>query len=175
MNRERLNIAIFSSTLIVLLALDQWVKAWVRGSMNIHGSYGGKPWPGVFELTLTYNQGIAFGMFDGRGKFLAPIAIIIAVGATWYSLKHREESWPSHLAMGLITAGAIGNLIDRLWRGEVTDMFWFRAINFPVFNVADSCITVAVCLLILIWWREAIDDRRRPGKVSETKPEEPAA
>ena len=126
--------------------------------MAEHG-FGGKPWPGIFELTLTYNQGIAFGMFDGHGKFLSPIAIIIAAGATWYSLKHPDESWPSHLAMGLIGAGSIGNLIDRVWLGKVTDMFWFRLINFPVFNVADSCITVAVCILIIIWWREALKDK----------------
>lgn len=166
MNKQNRSVAIFLVTSILMLVIDQAVKAWARGAMNPRGSFGGKPWPGVFELTLTFNQGIAFGMFDGRGKFLSPIAMIIAGGATWYSFRHREEGWLSHLAMGLITAGAIGNLIDRLWRGEVTDMFWFRLINFPVFNVADSCITVAVALLIIIWWQEAVTARTEVSAAS---------
>jgi signal peptidase II len=48
-----------------------------------------------------------------------------------------------------LAAGAIGNLIDRLWMQKVTDMFWFRPINFPVFNIADSCITVAAIILVV--------------------------
>ena len=141
------------------VVLDQAVKAWVRGAIPEHGSIAGRPWPGIFELTLTYNKGIAFGMMTGLGRFLSPIALVIGGSAVYYSFKHPEESWPSHVCMGLIASGALGNLIDRIWHGQVTDMFWFRLINFPVFNVADSCITVAVVMLMVIWIRESMRER----------------
>jgi signal peptidase II len=128
----------FLITLIAMLAVDQLVKAWVRSSIPIHGSIGGVPLPGIFELTLTYNKGIAFGLFQGRATLMTPIAIAISGGATWYSWKHADEKVITHISMGLLASGALGNLYDRLFDPHgVTDMFWFRAINFPVFNVAD--------------------------------------
>lgn len=135
-----------------MIAIDQIVKIWIRSAIPIHGSLNGLPWPGVFELTLTYNKGVAFGMFQGFGIFLAPIAVAIAVGCGIYSWRHPQESAWSHSAMSLLASGAVGNLYDRVVEGRVTDMFWFRLIDFPVFNVADACITVATCLLILVWW-----------------------
>ena len=134
-----------------MVAIDQWVKQWVRDAIPINGSVGGKPWPGIFEITLTYNQGIAFGMLKGSGLLMTPIAVIMAGAAIWYSLKSTKEGPLVHTAMGLVAAGAIGNMIDRLWLGHVTDMFWFRLIDFPVFNVADACITVATVMLIFVW------------------------
>jgi len=153
---------------IGMLALDQWVKAWVRGALPVHGSFGGKPLPNVFELTLIYNEGIAFGMLKGAGPLLAPIAVLIAVGATFYSMRHPKESLVMHMAMSLLAAGALGNLYDRVVNKQVTDMFWFRLINFPVFNVADSCITIATCLLIVGWWMDAIKQKQREAPASES-------
>ena len=133
---------------LATLALDQASKWWIREVIaRPHGDLGnGMPWPGVFELTYTTNKGIAFGMLQGAGVFLAPIAIAIAVAAWVYSHRNDGESNLSHTAMALLASGALGNLYDRLFRGEVTDIFWFRLINFPVFNVADSCITIAAGL-----------------------------
>ena len=90
------------------------------------------------------------------------MAIAIAAGATWYSAKHTHEGPLSHVAMGLLASGALGNLYDRIVFGKVTDMFWFRAINFPVFNVADACITIATILLIFTWWRDAARESAKP-------------
>lgn len=146
---------IFLAVLVATLVLDQAVKEWVRNAVVPFGSLGGLPFPGVFEITLTYNQGIAFGLFQGAARFMTPVAIAIAGGATWYSAKHGHEGPMSHIAMGLLASGALGNLYDRIRFGKVTDMFWFRAINFPVFNVADACITIATILLIFTWWRDA--------------------
>lgn len=149
---------LFITLLVLTLALDQGVKGWVRSAIPPHGSLGGKPFPGFFELTLTYNEGIAFGMLQGSALFMTPIAIIIAVGATIYSYRHPEEGTVSHVSMALLASGALGNLYDRVVAGRVTDMFWFRAIDFPVFNIADTCITIATILLIYIWWREAMKE-----------------
>lgn len=130
------------------LALDQGVKAWVRASL-FEGQVLARPFPGVFELKLTYNHGIAFGLMSGMGYLFAPIALLIAAGTAYYALKHPREYGIGMWANGLLCAGAVGNLIDRVWMGKVTDMFWFRPINFPVFNVADTWITVAAVLLMI--------------------------
>ena len=126
---------------VLLLIVDQLVKAWVRGNLRLEESRAW--WPGVFELRRTYNEGIAFGMLRGKGVWLTPVAVVIAVGAVWYVYRHPKESRWNHAAFGLLAAGAVGNLYDRVVMRQVTDMFWFRLIDFPVFNVADACITVA--------------------------------
>lgn len=141
---------LFFGTFLFFLILDQAVKAWVRTSLFEHQSPG-FPWPGVFEITLTYNKGIAFGMYQGFGVLFAPIAIIITLFSIFGSYRNPSAPRLFHFSLGLVAAGAIGNLIDRLWLGKVTDMFWFRLINFPVFNVADACISVAAILLAWYW------------------------
>jgi signal peptidase II len=150
-----------------MFAADQAVKMWARTAIpNTHGQLPGAwPWPGVFEVTLTYNEGIAFGLFKGMAIMMTPIAVAIAGGAGWYSLRHPQEGYLTHVAMGLLASGALGNLYDRLVHKQVTDMFWFRAIDFPVFNVADACITVATILLIITWWSDAL--KHRPKEKAE--------
>lgn len=130
------------------LALDQGVKAWVRGAL-FEGQVLARPLPGIFELKLTYNHGIAFGLMSGMGYLFAPIALLIAGGTAYYAFKHPQDRGIGMWANGLLCAGAVGNLIDRVWMGKVTDLFWFRPINFPVFNVADTFITVAAVLLMV--------------------------
>lgn len=153
-----------------MLVVDQAVKAWVRGAIPQHGSIRGLPFPGIFEITLQYNEGIAFGFLDGKGLFLSPVAIAIACGAGWYSFKHPNDSILSHLSMGLLASGALGNLYDRVVNGRVTDMFYFRAIRFPVFNVADSCITVATILLIATWFGETAKQGKPQAAIAPESP-----
>lgn len=154
---------------ILMLAVDQAVKAWVRGAIPPNGSLSGLPLPGIFEITLIYNEGIAYGMAQGSAIYMTPIAVVIAIGAGVYSFRHPNDGLVSHLAMALLASGAIGNLYDRLVYKKVTDMFWFRAIDFPVFNVADACITVATILLILTWMLEAGREKAKatPAQVED--------
>jgi signal peptidase II len=159
--------AVYSAIFFATLALDQWSKAAVRDAIPVSGSLGGKPWPGVFEITLTYNEGIAFGMLQGAGVFMSPIAVIIAgltASLSWRA--PQAKVWPYHAMLALFASGALGNMIDRIRDGKVTDMFWFRAINFPVFNVADVCISIATLLLLV----GAFDGEKPPsGSVLTTK------
>jgi signal peptidase II len=151
--------------LVLSIALDQAVKAWARNVFwdgNV-ARLGGRPFPGFFEITLTDNKGIAFGLLQGHGVLLAPVAILMSVGAMWYSYRHPRDPALAQTAMGLLAAGALGNLFDRLAFGKVTDMFYFRAINFPVFNIADACITVAAALLIYLWSVEALAKPKPPA------------
>ncbi len=149
---------LFVVLLITMVAIDQAVKAWARGAMNIGGSISG-PFPSIFEFQLTHNEGIAFGLAQGKGGWFTPIALIISIGAGYYSWRHPREPKAIHVAMGLLAAGALGNLYDRVIYGFVTDMFALRFFRFPVFNWADSCITIATVILILAWSKEAIQHR----------------
>lgn len=160
---------LFLVTMLGFLVIDQALKAYIRGTIPIGGSFGGWPWPGVFEITLTKNYGIAFGMFQGKGQYLTPVALLIAGFATVYSFKHPLEGWLSHFSMGLLASGAVGNMIDRALFGRVTDMFWIRAINFPVFNVADACITVAAVLLLFTWGK---GEKKGPAPETSASPAE---
>ena len=148
--RKRL---LFWTALVLTLVLDQAVKAWVRGNMVETQSIA--LWPNVFELRFAYNTGIAWGQLEGKGVLLTPVALAIAGAAVWYVARHPAESRWNHVAFGLLASGALGNLIDRIAVGKVTDMFYFRLINFPIFNVADACITVATIMLMIGWWRES--------------------
>ncbi|MBL8086826.1 MAG: signal peptidase II [Chthonomonas sp.] len=130
----------------ILLAVDQAIKAYVRGSLDLYQSTHG-PWPGIFEITLTYNRGIAFGLAQGGGVFFAPVALLITGLCFRYCFKNPRETLLTQCSMAMLASGAVGNLIDRLWLGKVTDMFWLRIIDFPVFNFADACITTGAILL----------------------------
>ena len=141
---------LFCLLAVALIALDQVVKVWARTAAGgVEGHTFLSLWPNVFELKLVYNEGVAFGMMQGAGVYLTPVAVAIAGLAGWYSWNHAKNQIGLHVTCALLAAGSIGNLVDRIARGKVTDMFWFRPINFPVFNVADVCITVAGTLFIL--------------------------
>lgn len=136
---------------VSLIAVDQLVKAWARDAAGwVEYRTFWPIWPNVFEFKLVYNYGIAFGMAQGAGVFLTPIAIIIAGYATYHIAKTKNDPPGVFTALTLLCAGAIGNLIDRLWMGKVTDMFYARFIDFPVFNIADICISLAGTLIVLL-------------------------
>lgn len=161
-------LGLFIGLSLALIGLDQLVKFWVRvAAHGIENHTISSPWPNVFEIKLVYNGGIAFGMFQGSGILLWPIAIGIALAATFYSVRHPGDKPIIHIAMALLAAGSIGNLVDRVAAGRVTDMFFIRAINFPVFNVADACITVAAILLGYFWLMDSFFHRHKSEKTTD--------
>jgi signal peptidase II len=161
-------LVLFWILFIALLVVDQLVKAYVRGAFV--EAQQKVLIPGVLDMTLTYNRGIAFGMFQGIGVLLAPVAIAIALGSIWYTIKHPREPALNHVIAALFASGALGNLYDRLLHGKVTDMFAFTFVKFPVFNVADSCITVGAFLLFFVWLKEAFE-RPQPSSKDPGTPE----
>jgi signal peptidase II len=128
------------------LAADQITKSIVRARM-----IPGESIPllqDVFHLTYVRNSGAAFGLFPGRQPvFMLTTAVVMLVIAAYWR-RSRPTAWPIVVALGLICAGALGNLLDRLLSGRVTDFFDFTLIDFPVFNVADSGIVIGVGILI---------------------------
>jgi signal peptidase II len=113
--------------------------------------------PGFFSLVHVTNTGAAFGMLQGKNTFfilLAAVAVVVVVGLLWQNRPTANRTGLpviTRIALALLLAGIVGNLVDRLWRGQVIDFlhFYHGQYEFPSFNVADSCISVAAALLIL--------------------------
>lgn len=149
---------IFFSYLLLVLALiclDQWLKIWV--STNIALSHSQHFIPGVMDLTNLHNYGAAWSMFQGQQLFFSIVTVVVIAGIGYCFWRFRYRH-PILLCLSLILAGAIGNFIDRLLQGYVVDMFEFLPVNFPVFNIADMCLTLGVIMLIIIVLRE--DDEK---------------
>lgn len=139
------------------LAVDQLAKWIVRTSFAPQQSL--PLLPGVLHLTYVRNSGAAFSLFQGQVAWLSVVSVLVAGWIGWELLRHPRHAPPPHeslvggraglplSSLGLILGGAIGNLVDRLRFGYVEDFIDLRV--WPVFNVADSAITVGVALLIL--------------------------
>ncbi|MFC1704149.1 signal peptidase II [Candidatus Omnitrophota bacterium] len=108
----------------------------------------------IFHITLVQNTGIAFGLFRNQTPILIAVSII-TIGLIAYNLLARKKDKQFHFneqrALFLILGGAIGNLIDRLAHGYVIDFLDFRI--WPVFNIADSAITIGIILLLFQYIR----------------------
>jgi signal peptidase II len=145
---------------IMIVIMDQAVKAWVRQSLALGETIA--LWPGVFHLTYTQNRGMAFSLLEGATPLLAAAALLVS-GVIIAAQRRAGNRMPLvyGLALSLPLGGAVGNLIDRVWLRFVTDLFDFRLINFPVFNVADSAITIGIALLA---WRTLT--AKEPGLVT---------
>jgi signal peptidase II len=107
--------------------------------------------PGVLDFTLVYNTGAAWGLFDGAFWFFFFVAIAISAVIIVYLVVYPRHTRFEVVMLGLVVAGALGNLYDRLAYGQVTDFIHTLFIEFPVFNVADSCISVGAVGLALFF------------------------
>ena len=143
--------------IIILIAFDQLTKIWALS--NLKGSFGISLIPGVFELQYLENRGAAFGILQDHQIFFVLITIVAAILLTYVYIKmpdHKKYT-PLRVCYVLLMAGAFGNMIDRTIRGYVVDFFYFKLIDFPIFNVADIYVTVTMVfllLLILFYYKE---------------------
>jgi len=127
-------------------ALDQASKWLVQSNLRPGESIA--LIPGVFQLTLTYNTGAAFSMLNRHTGLLTVISMGVMAILLAYGLSRPRFMRGERLGLSLIIGGALGNLIDRLLHGKVTDFLDVIAIHYPVFNIADSFIFCGVALLI---------------------------
>jgi len=140
-----------------LLSLDQVLKIWAVAHLT-----PGVPQPFIplLNLTLIYNTGAAFGLFQGGARILVMVSILVGFGILHY-LGRKKLPLLQQVAFSMIAAGALGNAIDRVGRGSVVDYFdttgtgWGPFDNFPIFNLADACVVVGVILLLLPIWRRS--------------------
>lgn len=136
---------------LAAIGLDQWTKLLAVEKLS------GKPafviWKGVFELLYSENRGAAFGMLQGKQGFFLIIAIVVLAAAV-YAISRMPATGkyiPLHLIAMFLSAGAVGNMIDRFTRGYVVDFLYFSLIDFPIFNVADCYVTVSMFFFILLF------------------------
>lgn len=137
-------------TIIGLIA-DQWLKWWVSRHVALGGFH--EFIPGVLGITNLHNSGAAWSILEGKQWFFILISILalIVIGICLY--RTRRDRWMT-VCFSLILAGTLGNFIDRLRFGYVVDMFQTMFISFPIFNIADACLTVGIIWLIIIILRE---------------------
>ena len=138
--------------IVVLIALDQWVKFEIVKNIQL-GEV--KPFiPKILSLTYLRNTGAAFSILENQQWLFAVITLVVIGAAIWYLSKHIKDSVWLLSALSLIIAGGIGNFIDRMRQGFVVDMFQLDFINFAIFNVADSYLTIGVLVLIVMMLKE---------------------
>lgn len=135
---------------VLVLALDQITKAWAEATL-----VEGRPRPlidGWFHLSLTHNSGAAFSLGTGYTAVLTLVALGVIVVCVRVARRLKSTWWA--LALGLLLGGALGNVTDRIFRppapfqGHVVD--FLQLPHWPIFNVADSAITVAAVLIVLL-------------------------
>lgn len=129
----------------LVIIIDRFAKFLVFNNLLEGQSIGVVP--KIFHITLVLNTGAAFGLFKERNQFFIVSSFIVAALIFLYVIFDKEKDIFKLSALGLILGGAIGNLIDRLLFGYIIDFLDFRV--WPVFNIADSAITVGSVLLLL--------------------------
>ncbi len=134
-----------------VVILDQLTKLWAQSVLQYHQPI---PVMSMFNLTLAYNTGAAFSFLSDAGGwqrwfFIVLTLVVCGVILRWIWIMRAQERLHA-AALSLILGGAVGNLIDRIWLGYVIDFIdvYYQQYHWPIFNIADSAITVGVTLLI---------------------------
>ena len=144
-----------------IVILDQWTKWLVRTNIPSGATWlpESLQWLSPYaRIVHWYNTGAAFGMFKDASMILTILAFVVIGAILFYYPQVEEDDWLLRLALSMQLGGALGNLIDRLTIGHVTD--FISVVNFPVFNVADASITIGAVLLFLsVWLRERAEKR----------------
>lgn len=140
---------------IALVVLDQLVKAWTVAHIDLDS------WvefiPGFLSLAYLRNYGAAYSILQNQQDFFTIVTILVLTAVVWYFIKQLKGSLWVLFSLSLIMAGGLGNFIDRIRLGYVVDMFRLEWIDFPVFNVADICLTVGVAILFICMLKEEKD------------------
>lgn len=135
---------------IVIIVFDQLVKLWVVNNIGITDSI--KIIPGVIDFVNVKNTGAAFSLLADKNYgiiILSVISLVFCIGVAVFVVKKKPKNKLLMASLSMMTAGASGNVIDRIFRGFVVDFIETQFINFPVFNIADIAITVGAILLII--------------------------
>ncbi len=147
---------------VIATVLDQLSKLWVVNNIPLHGEI--PVLSGIFHLTYAQNTGAAWSMLSGMQWLFLLIFLAFTLGIIWEFSKKR---WPfttfDRWCIAVVYAGGLGNIIDRIRLGYVVDMIEVEFIDFPVFNLADCCITCG-CIALVVhlvffnreFWKEKV-------------------
>ena len=135
---------------IILIALDQLTKLYALNSLKGEDSF--TIIPKVLSLYYHENTGAVWGIMSDKTSLLAVISTVILVFLTfiYFKIPNTKRHLYMQWIVVFITAGAIGNLIDRIFRQYVVDFIYFELIDFPIFNVADMYVSVSAVILIAL-------------------------
>ncbi len=160
----------YSSLLFVaglVVALDQLTKWFVRTNIPLNGSWLPESliWLSPYaRLVFIYNKGAAFGMFQNGNLIFTMLAFLVLGGILYYYSQVEASDRLMRFSIGLYLGGVLGNLIDRLTMGKVTD--FISVGNFYIFNVADAAINVGIVVLLIAFW---LNERRKAGTASDNE------
>ena len=145
---------------MIIFIIDQIVKLFVGFSLELNTSI--TIFNNFFYISNVHNYGAAFSILYGNRTFLVLVSVITLVLVYYFLLKNKKFSWFNIIFYSLLIGGILGNLFDRIVYGYVVDYldFYFFGYNFPIFNVADMCIVVAVILAMIDIIRSENDEVR---------------
>ena len=138
------------SVAALVIFLDQLTKFLIKNNFQLNESI--PIIKNIFHLTYVTNTGSAFGLFKGFNLFFVLFSIIVIFVIFYYLRQIKEKDKMVIYSIGLLLGGTIGNLIDRIAYDAVIDFIDFRV--WPVFNIADSAVTISVILLIILLWKK---------------------
>ncbi|WP_270332257.1 signal peptidase II [Streptococcus infantarius] len=142
----------FPLAAMMLILLDQLSKQWIVNHIPLNAIR--KCVPGIFSLTYLRNYGAAFSILQNQQWFFTVITLTVVGAACYYFIKNINGNFWFLFGLLLIISGGIGNFIDRLRLSYVVDMVHLDFMNFAIFNVADSYLTVGVVILFIALWKE---------------------
>jgi len=140
----------FIVSVCVLVGFDQFTKYLAETKLKGHSPF--VIIKGVFEFYYYRNTGAAWGIFSG-GRYILIIftcVVLIIIAFIVYRTPNEKKYLPFRCVLILLCAGATGNMIDRVVNGYVHDFIYFRLIDFPIFNLSDTYVSVSMCLLIIL-------------------------
>ena len=156
-------LALFALVAAAVVLLDQLSKLAARDLL-----VPGEPVtliPGMMDLSLIYNTGAAFSLGEGAGPLFVLVAAAMCVAGGDVAWRRVDVPLPLLLTFACVVGGGIGNAIDRVALGAVTDFFKTTFMDFAIFNVADIFVTCGVPLALILWWRwDVARERAGAGK-----------
>ena len=150
----------YALLLAACIAGDQLLKYWVVRHLEIGQSAAFLP--GLVRLTRLHNTGAAWGSFSGSTALLTAVTAVLLVAVAWLVLKKVIRHPLGLCAAMLVLGGGSGNMIDRICRGYVVDMFDLEFMSYPIFNLADCFVVVGVILgaVYYLWFYDKYDGRK---------------
>ena len=150
----------YALLLAACIAGDQLLKYWVVRHLEIGQSAAFLP--GLVRLTRLHNTGAAWGSFSGSTALLTAVTAVLLIAVAWLVLKKVIRHPLGLCAAMMVLGGGIGNMIDRICRGYVVDMFDLEFMDYPIFNLADCFVVVGVILgaVYYLWFYDKYDGRK---------------
>lgn len=149
-----------------VIAMDQWTKFLVRTRLSVGEAWSPFPWLTPYMRVIHWNNtGAAFGLFPSGSLIFTVIAVIVSAAIIYYYPRVPNSQMALRFSLSLQLGGAIGNLLDRLMHGPVTD--FISVGTFPVFNLADASISIGVAVLVASMWLEERRERKIEAEVED--------